>query len=324
MKTRQKVGKENDKAHQTPKQREPLSERITTIGKDSLVRTCEGTYRILEQVGRGGMGDVYKGVNQKTGDVVAVKTIGPMEDMTMGRRMFEREAKLGVSVNHPNVMRTLDFGFHEDDPFIVMEYFEGKNLHEIVKGSQSLPWQWLGPVMVQVCDGLHAIHEEGIMHRHLTGSNVMVAMEDGEGDRETWEVLRAVTGAKVLDFGLAKKIQDEGKEELTRTGVFVGTLDYVAPEQLQKGRGDGVVLDHCVDIYSLGVAMYRSLTGQFPFGEGFDGLMERLDQMPPPPSSLNPGITRGVDAVILKAMATQPEDRYQSAMDLRAAIADSL
>ena len=324
MKTRQNGGKKKDAVVPLPNRRVPLSEDIRTIGKGSLVRSLEGAYKIIERVG-GGMGDVYKGVNQDTGDVVAVKTIGPMEDMTMGRRMFEREAKLGVSVNHPNVMRTLDFGFHEDDPFIVMEYFEGKNLHEIVKGSESLPWEWLGPVMIAVCDGLHAIHEEGIMHRHITLSNVMVAMEEGKGEKETWEVLRPVTGVKVLDFGLAKKIREEEKgKELTGPGVVVGVWGYIAPEQLQKAKDSITMLDHRVDIYSLGVAMYRSLTGQFPFGQAIDSLKERLEEMPAPPSSLNPEIRPEVDAIILKAMATKPEDRYQSAMDLRAAIADCL
>jgi len=320
----------------------PLSERIlknTVMTASVLLETPDGQYIIGKELGRGGSSVVYKGKmveTNKSGEILAEKDVAIKMLRTdeidryvdeFGKRIlvetFSRQAILSVSVRHPNVMRTLDFGFEDHNPFMVMEYFPGKELNDIVAENKTLPWEWLGPVMIKVCDGLDAVHGMGIMHRNVSLPNIMVTMEEGDKD------LRPAKEVKVLGFGLAKKMYDEvSGKRLAGEGMVVGAPLYMAPEQIGLGRDSNIILDQRVDIYAMGAVMYKALTGRFPFpiesGRLVEGLLKRLTEMPPPPRSLNPDVSPEVEAIIMKAMATKPEDRYQSAMDLRAAIADTL
>jgi serine/threonine protein kinase len=278
-----------------------------------MVRTRTGTYKLLEERGHGGMGAVFSAVDVVTGQRFAVKVIlrKSLDGLTVAERQnaedrFLREWKEAYKVRHPNVVRTYDFGFHGSSQFIVMEYLEGKNLNEMLRTSGKVDWQRLGPITMQVCDGLNVVHSVRMVHRDIKPGNIMVVKDAAGKD-----------AAKILDFGLAKGADST---DLTSTGTLMGTMTYMAPEQASKNP------DPRIDIYSLGATMYMVATGHPPFDGDTDAdiFLARLGRLPRDPHEVCPSLPQAAADVLLKAMAPNINDRFRTALEFRDAIAASL
>jgi eukaryotic-like serine/threonine-protein kinase len=272
------------------------------IGRDIL----EGQFQIVQKIGAGGMGTVYKALQPEMNRMVAVKILHPklVDRKDMASR-FRREARALSHLTHPNTVRVLLYGELEDGSlYIVMEYLDGKNLNQLVRQTGGLPLERAVPILAQACGALEEAHAAGIIHRDLKPENVFVCKQGGIDDF-----------VKVLDFGLAKVTQREmrpGSIVLTQEGMVFGTPEFMSPEQAQ-----GKKLTPASDIYSLAVILYEALTGKLPFEAR--GAMEFLQmQVSAPPIPLNervPGRTfpPAVWAVMERALAKEPEARYQTA-----------
>jgi len=260
-------------------------------------------YRILEKLGGGGMGVVYKAEDTKLGRSVALKFLP--EELSQDRyavQRFQREARAASALNHPHICTIHDIDEHEGRQFIVMELLEGETLKHHIAG-RPMSSEKVARLGVQMAEALEAAHAKGIIHRDIKPANIFLT------DRSQ---------VKVLDFGLAKLLWPVSDvtvaETLTETRAVSGTLPYMAPEQL---RGESV--DARADIYALGVVLYEMATGRRPFDEELStNLIDCiLNKVPPPPSRLNHRIAPALESVALKALDKDPERRYQSARELR-------
>src|SRR5262245_26999504 len=264
-------------------------------------------YRILEKLGVGGQGAVYKAIDTKLGRTVVIKVLPremTMNKINLGR--FEREARLASSLDHPNICTIFDLNVSDDIHFIVMQFVAGKNVRDLVNGTP-LDLKSALSIGFQVCDALAAAHLRGVIHRDIKAHNVMVTT-DGQ--------------AKILDFGLAKLVdqqvartEDIHLTELTEVGVPYGTATYAAPEQAQ-----GLPVDARADIFSAGVLLYEMLTGKWPFhGKTVvDVRYAVLHETPQPLSKARPEATPPrLQEILDRAMAKAPEDRYQNIAEFR-------
>ncbi len=265
-----------------------------------------GNYRILEKIGAGGQGTVYKATDTKLGRAVVIKVLPP--ELTVKEanlKRFEREARLASALDHPNICTIFDLNDIEGVHFIAMQYVEGKNVRELVNG-RPLDLRSALSITIQVADALSAAHERGIIHRDIKAGNVMV---NPSGQ------------AKILDFGLAKLVDDSASPggihhtDLTEVGIPYGTATYAAPEQ---ARGERV--DARADIFSTGVLLYEMLTGTWPF-QGKTSVDVRhavLHQDPQPLSETRPGgAPWQLQAILDRAMAKEPKQRYQKVNEMR-------
>jgi serine/threonine-protein kinase len=266
-----------------------------------------GNYRILEKIGAGGQGTVYKATDTKLGRVVVVKVLPP--ELTVKEanlKRFEREARLASALDHPNICTIFDLNDIEGVHFIAMQFVEGKNVRELVNG-RPLDLRSALSIGIQVCDALDAAHARGIIHRDIKAGNVMVT-PNGQ--------------VKILDFGLAKLMADEGigpggihHTDLTEVGIPYGTATYAAPEQAKGER-----VDARADIFSTGVLLYEMLTGTWPF-QGKTSVDVRhavLHGEPEPLAEARPGGAPAQLQLILDhAMAKDPKQRYQKVGELR-------
>ena len=274
---------------------------------DPLIGTNISRYAIEKRLGKGAMGSVYR-ASDESGRKVAVKILeSTITDMEAVER-FLREVASAKKVNHPNILKIHERGVYGDMLYCVMEYLEGHDLSiEIKKGATEngvrMPWERAKKILLQICDGVYAVHKNGIMHRDLKPHNVFLAREDGK------EVI------KVVDFGLAKM---EKGDDLTETGTFLGTAQYMAPE-MTVGKKD---MDYRVDIYAVGVMMYELLVGKVPFkGNGLLDTMKMHREDPVPlPRLIHNDIPEAAEKIILRAMAKKPENRFQSMREMRDAI----
>lgn len=282
-----------------------------------MVGEAVSHYRVVSLLGGGGMGVVYKALDTRLGRAVALKFLPEEISADPGAlERFRREAQAASSLNHPNICVVHDFDEHQGRPFLVMELLEGRSLKQMIAEGE-LGIETVLDLGIQVCKGLEAAHALGIVHRDIKPANIFVA---GQGV------------AKVVDFGLAKldpiPVMDQSvsslptpppeEDGLTRPGTLVGTTCYMAPEQ---ARGEPA--DARSDIFSLGLSLYEALTGKLPF-EGKTAaayLAEVLHREPPAPSRLRPGVPQSLDRILLKALQKRPEERYQSAAELRADLA---
>jgi serine/threonine-protein kinase len=263
---------------------------------DSLIDTLfDGRYRIVRKLGSGGMADVYLAEDQELGRRVAIKILDGRhanDDQFIER--FRREAKNAAALNHPNIVSIYDRGEAEDTYYIAMEYLDGRTLKELIVGHGQAPVRVAVEYARQILSALRFAHRHGIVHRDIKPHNVLV---DREGR------------VKVTDFGIARA----GTSQMTETGSIVGTAQYLSPEQARGGE-----VDQRSDLYSLGVVLYELLTGKTPF-EGdtpVEIAMKHLSATPQTPSELRPDIPPELDMVILRALAKNPDERYQSADEM--------
>lgn len=284
------------------------------VGK--LISNAKGDrqYRILKNIDRGGMGIVYlaEGLHEKGN--VAVKVLHTKFEGDQKKHIAERflrEARALMAVAHENTVQIKDIGTYEGDPFFVMEYLQGHELEKAFRGDKRIDWKIAKPILLQVCDALGAVHEKNVIHRDLKPSNIYLIKKDDGG-----------LTVKVLDFGLAK-FRGDASDNLTQTGFFMGTAVYASPEQA-AGKKD---YDHRVDVYALGVIMYRMLCGEVPFkGESDQAtLLMHLGEPPIPPSIRNreANIPPAIERMVLKALKKDPEDRFQNMEEMRTAIENS-
>jgi serine/threonine-protein kinase len=256
-----------------------------------------GRYEVLEPVGRGGMGVVFRARDRQLDEVVALKVLredAVREDETLLGR-FKQELKLARRITHRNVLRTHDFGEAEGTAYISMEYLEGVTLKDLVRSKGALPLAVGLRIARHMCQGLEAAHAQGVVHRDVKPQNMLILPETGE--------------LKIMDFGIARVSEVEGGiSGLTTDGSVLGTPDYMPPEQAAGGQAD-----FRSDIYSLGVVLFEMFTGHLPFtGEKLvQVVLGHIQKKPPFPRALNPLLPEKLEAIILRCMAKKPADRYQ-------------
>jgi serine/threonine protein kinase len=275
-------------------------------GEDLLIGMSVGAYRVARLLGVGGMGRVYKGVHPQIGSRVAIKVLSRecADRKDLVDRFFS-EARAVNLIRHESIVNVLDLATLPDGrPYIVMEYLDGAPLSEIITRMGGLPLGGLTRLTTEVLDALGAAHAKGIVHRDLKPDNIYVT---------------PAGRPKVLDFGIAKLLPELGGS-FTQSGSLLGTPHYMAPEQAL-----GKPVDHRTDVYSLGVILYECATGRRPFNADslFDLLRKHVDEAPVPPRHLRPDLPPPMEAVILTAMAKDPNARFASAMMMAQALMQS-
>jgi tetratricopeptide (TPR) repeat protein/predicted Ser/Thr protein kinase len=258
-------------------------------------RVIAGRYEILKLLGEGGMGAVYKARDQEVDRLVALKVIRPELAGHSGvLQRFKQELVLARAVTHRNVIRIYDLGVAEGCRFITMEFIEGQDLSSILEERKLTPEEAVR-ILREVCAALDAAHTEGVVHRDLKPQNVM---------------LEASGRVVVMDFGLARSMEASG---LTQAGSIMGTPAYMSPEQAK-----GLPADERSDIFALGIILYQMLTGVVPFKaeSALASLLLRTQSPPPPPVQIEPSVPQGLNDIVLKALATDPANRYRKVADL--------
>jgi serine/threonine protein kinase len=253
-------------------------------------------HEILGVAGRGAMGVVYRA--RRGGREVALKVIAPeLSSDREFRIRFEREYEAEVSIRHPNVVRVYGAGAKDGRLYVAMQYIDGEDLATVLRRRKRLEPALAARVIAQVADALDAAHARGIVHRDVKPANVLI---EGEGD-----ALHCV----LTDFGLMKNVSTTAAP-LTRVGSFLGSCDYAAPEQLLGER-----IDARVDVYALGCMLYQAVTGVVPFPRPVSAatMLAHMDEPPPLVSEHAPDAPRALDAVVLTAMAKDPDERYPTA-----------
>ena len=267
-------------------------------------RVLAERYHMLKRLGEGGMGKVYLAEHVKMNRQCAVKVMNSalLNDSDSAQR-FAREASNAARIIHPNVAAVFDYGETDGVVYLVMEYVEGEPLTRLLERETMLAPARAVDIAHQVAEALVAAHELGIVHRDLKPDNIIVA--PGKNGREI---------AKVVDFGIAKAIEEAPSESLTRTGLVIGTPEYMSPEQL---LGDPV--DARSDIYSLGCILYQMLTGRRTFDEPTREQMikRRLTEKSPHPRDLVPDLPKTLDLIVARMLNRTPHDRYSSAAEVR-------
>lgn len=247
------------------------------------------------------MAEVFKAVDPKLNRPVAIKILGAalVADPDF-RKRFEREAKTASALKHPNIAQVFDFGEADGTPYMVMEYIAGKDLGEYLRANGRLSLDKALPLLKGIASALDYAHEQGLVHRDIKPSNVMLAD----------------TRPALTDFGIAKIIG--GRTRYTQTGGVLGTLDYIAPEQIQGAQD----IDGRADVYSFGVMVYQMLTGELPFKHHNAGalLIAHLTQPPPDAREIAPDLSEETANAVRRATAKTADDRFATAEEFMAAL----
>jgi eukaryotic-like serine/threonine-protein kinase len=254
-------------------------------------------YEVGRLLGSGGMAEVYEGHDRLLARRVAIKVLLSQyaRDPAFLTR-FKREAQAAASLSHPNIVGVYDTGVQNGTNFIVMEYVEGRTLRDVIRNEGPLMPERAAEIAADVCNALAAAHARGLIHRDVKPGNVMLT-PDGT--------------VKVMDFGIARATTSE---TITQTSAVIGTAQYISPEQAQ-----GQTVDFRSDLYSLGCCLYEMLTGVVPFTGATPVAIayRHVREDPTPPRQLNPDVSPALEAVVLKAMAKNPDERYQTAVEFR-------
>ncbi|MFH1438076.1 MAG: serine/threonine-protein kinase [Pseudomonadota bacterium] len=286
----------------------PLTRKELEKGFGMVGRTIN-QYEIQRLIGEGGMGAVFEAKHSSIGRKVALKFLTPQlaGDQEVLDRFF-REARAAGQIGHENIIEIFDIGQDPESgaPYLVMEILQGQNLQDFINDAGSLQVAQAADIMLQVLSALGASHALGIFHRDMKPGNIFLTTRAG---KKNW--------VKLLDFGIAK-IKQPAEKGLTATGQMMGTPWFMAPEQIQ----DMSTSDHRVDLYACGVILYQCLTGRVPFdAPSIPGLLVSImSQAPPDPRSIRPELSPDLTQVILKAMARDPGQRYQSAAEMADAL----
>ena len=285
---------------QTPAALRERSVDSTVILKEAVhAKPTLGRYEILEQIGRGAMGIVYKGLDPKLDRLTAIKTIRFTDDFEEDevdkvREQFYQEAKVVAQLNHPNIVSIYDVGEDLDLSYLALEYLEGETLEKYTRADNLLPIEKCIDVMRQVCDALDYLHKHDIVHRDIKPANIMI-LTDGL--------------VKLADFGIARAAAGSR----TRTGIIKGTPYYMSPEQIKGGKVTGPS-----DIFSLGVVFYQLLTGRLPFsGENLSMIMYQITtKEPESPETFNQKIDKATVYILYRALAKNLQNRYRTAKEM--------
>lgn len=259
-----------------------------------------GRYKLVSQLGQGGMGAVFKAEQMPLGRHVAVKVMAPhliQSESALAR--FRREIHAVAALNHPNIVAALDADSAGDDHFLVMEYVESQDLARVLKRRKRLPIGEACEYIRQAASGLQHAHEQGMIHRDIKPSNLLLTFKQSTDEPVV----------KVVDLGLARFAGEAGADDLTNTGQIMGTPDYIAPEQARDSKD----ADIRSDVYSLGASLYHLLTGQSPFpgGSAVQKITARLTQDPPRLRTLRPDAPQELDDVVDRMLRRDPQDRIQ-------------
>ncbi|HEX2324774.1 MAG TPA: serine/threonine-protein kinase, partial [Chloroflexota bacterium] len=290
-----------------------------------LVGRQIGNYRIDTLIGSGGMGKVYRAVHAHLGRPAAVKVIHDHLASDPGfKARFEREANTSASLNHPHIIKILDFGDQEGRAYLVMELATGGSLRTLLQrhasSGQPLAWQIGVPLVVQAADGLEYANARNTVHRDVKPDNLMLQAPEGPDGLPVPNPAAdplAYT-VKICDFGLAQ-LRHDGR--MTATGTTVGTPAYISPEQCQ-----GLQVDGRSDLYSLGIVLYEVATGYLPFETKSlaEALYKHVNTPPPPPRGVRPDLPADLEAIILRCLAKRPEERYADCGQLAAALREAM
>jgi serine/threonine protein kinase len=271
----------------------------------NLIGKSLGRYHILEQLGEGGMAIVYKAFDTRLEREVAIKVVRrkafPEEKIERILKRFEREAKALAKLNHTNIVPIIDSGEEEGTPYLVMGYIPGGTLKEHLRG-KPLTWEEAAQLLAPIARALAYSHKQGIVHRDIKPSNILITEEN--------ELM-------LTDFGIARVLQSKETLDLTGTGMGVGTPEYMAPEQ-----GLGNKVDHRADIYALGIVLYEMITGRKPFQADtpMAVVIKQINDPLPRPTQFTPDLPKEVEQILLKALAKDPENRYQRMVDFANAL----
>ena len=258
-------------------------------------RVIAGRYEVLQLLGEGGMGAVFKAMDRQLDRVVALKVIRPeLAGHPTVLHRFKQELLLARQVTHRNVIRIFDLGVAEGLHFITMDFVPGRDLNALLEERKFTPGETV-KIIRQVAEALDAAHTESVIHRDLKPHNIMLT-EAGK--------------VYVMDFGLARSVETSG---ITRTGALLGTPTYMSPEQAK-----GVTVDTRSDLFSLGIIFYEMLAGEVPFKADtvLGMLLKRTQEAPPPPAQVNPAVPHALSEIVMKCLAIDPANRYQTAAEL--------
>jgi serine/threonine protein kinase len=263
-----------------------------------------GTYKIIEKIGEGGMGSVYKGLDEMLEREVAIKVLRP--ELASQEHVVERfrtEAKTLAKLNHTNIATVFNFIHQDDHYFMVMEFVRGETLDHIIRRTGAMLYEQAVGMFCHVLDGLEHAHSLGIIHRDIKPANIM---------------LTDVGIVKVMDFGIARVL---GTSRMTKQGNIIGTIEYMSPEQVR-----GEETDARSDIYSAGILFYEMLTGRVPFESKseFELMKSQIEDPPPPPRKFATYIPEQAEQAIMRALAKKPEARYESATAFRQELLKSM